>query len=227
MWTSNVILAALVHASGYNLMFLTIERYWAITKPLTYDPTKVRRRLPFIFIASWLIGIVSMFPKMTTTRAVGDSCRLYIDFTSVYLMKFLTPYYITVACIIPAGVMFYCYGAIWMTLRKSQELQSKDTQSKSTTLKSVQMNLLQTCIILMCLFVVSWFQHATIFLLFTIGVLEDLHGYIYHSSVLVLKVNNCLNPFVYTVRYKTFQDQIKYLICKPRDLVSQLTKTSS
>ena len=41
VWTSNAIQAGLLHASGYNLMFLTLERYWAITKPLKYDPDKV------------------------------------------------------------------------------------------------------------------------------------------------------------------------------------------
>ena len=43
VFTSNALTSGFLHASGFNLMFLTIERYWAITKPLKYDSSKVLR----------------------------------------------------------------------------------------------------------------------------------------------------------------------------------------
>ena len=40
-WKTNIIQTSLLIASGYNIMFLTLERCLAIIKPLRYDPTKV------------------------------------------------------------------------------------------------------------------------------------------------------------------------------------------
>ena len=47
---------SVIHTSGYNLMFLTLERYWAIKQPLQYDILKVKSRLPCIFFTTWLLG---------------------------------------------------------------------------------------------------------------------------------------------------------------------------
>ena len=41
-WLSTYLLWGFATASGYNLTFLTIERYLAITKPMKYDAEAVR-----------------------------------------------------------------------------------------------------------------------------------------------------------------------------------------
>ena len=181
------------------------------------------QRLPLIFLSAWVIGVGSMFPKYATTRSIDGRCYNYYDLHSHTIRTLLAPFYITIACIIPATVMFYAYGVIWYTLRKSQELQSKDTRKESAILKSAQMNLLQTCVILMSLFVITWFQHAILFLLLQIKIVHDPHRYAYNSSVLILYINNVLNPFVYTVRYKSFQDQLKELFCIKKTTQSETT----
>ena len=102
-WLSYVLRTGVAHASGYNLMFLTLERYWAVTKPLAYDEARVRKRLPYIFCSVWVIGIVSMFPKFSTARMIGGRCVPYYDIHKPILFSLMTPWYYTIACIIPGN----------------------------------------------------------------------------------------------------------------------------
>ena len=150
--------------------------------------------------------------------------------TNMTLINLLTPYFIVVSCGIPVVIMGYAYIAIWITLKKSRDLQSKDTNKSSDTLRSAQMNLLQTCILLMVLFVMSWLQHVILFLLLKINVITNpitIHN-ADHISAIILMVNNVLNPFVYTFRYKAFQNQLKKLVSRsPDDVHSQMTATSA
>ena len=155
-----------------------------------------------------------MFPKYATTSLVDGTCYNYINLHNPTIRALLTPYYISVACIVPACVMFYAYAAIWLTLKKSQTMQSQNANNESTTLRTAQVHLIQTCVILMVLFFVAWFQHAILFFLLQLNVVQDPYGYLYYGSVVLIYINCCLNPFVYSVRYESFQIQLKALFCK-------------
>ena len=65
---SAVLMWIVIHASGYNLMFLTLERYWAIKQPLQYDILKVKSRLPCIFFTTWLLGILRVYMSFRTSN---------------------------------------------------------------------------------------------------------------------------------------------------------------
>ena len=207
-WQTRNILWGVVHSSGYNLMFLTLERYWAITKPLKYDPNRVLGRLPFIFVSTWIIGIVTMLPKITTSRVHNSNCIPYLDIRSAVLMKLLTPYFACVSSVIPASVMIYSYAVMWAALQKSQGITSTVQQQNKSTAKRAQTNLLQTCTILMVFFVLSWVQQFVIFLLYTIGYYDNLNFTYYHVSMLCIISNLCLNPYIYSVRYNDFQTRL-------------------
>ena len=57
VWMSTSIFWMFAVASSYNLMFLTIERFLAITRPMQYDVAKVYRRLPFVLAMAWFMGV--------------------------------------------------------------------------------------------------------------------------------------------------------------------------
>ena len=214
-WVTNNIFWGLCFTSGNNLTFLTLERYWATKKPLEYDADKVRRRLPIIFPLAWFVGLGCMFPKFGTTRVIDGNCVAYNDIKhSDVLMNLMPPYYALVSCILPAVVMIYCYTSIGLTLRKSASFQKlKDTEesSQASKMRRAQNNVLQICVILMVVFVVCWGIHNIGFLLYAVGYFPSLTTDYYRMSVLFVILNSCLNPYIYSVRYKEFQNQLKAL----------------
>ena len=197
---SRSLMWSVIHASGYNLMFLTIETYKAIVFPLHHQREVVFKRLPLTFTICWIIGFASMFPTFSTSRVKDEQCVPYVDLHSNILSELLSPYYVTIACLIPSSGMFYSNVHIFKSISTSL--------NKSEKLKKAQSNLVQTCTILCVMFVGCWFLHAAIFMLFTLGYVDNINGDVYHISNLLIVFNSCLNPYVYALRYSEFQLQL-------------------
>ena len=56
LFLSTYLMGSLVIASTYNLVYMTLERYYAITNPMKYDRDKVMKRLPLVMLAAWVTG---------------------------------------------------------------------------------------------------------------------------------------------------------------------------
>ena len=127
-------------------------------------------------------------------------------------MNLTTPYYFLVMTVTPTIIMIYCYTSIGVQLRRSAALQrlKKDKDSLlAAKNRRAQNNLLQTCVLLLVSFVVCWSVHAIGFILYTVGYFPTLNNDLYRTSLLCIIMNSCLNPYIYSVRYKEFQMQLK------------------
>ena len=102
-----------------------------------------------------------------------------------------------------------------LALRKSRAFSAGPDGKMSAVaekLKKAEVNLYQTCLILMLLFVICWSNNIIAVGLFLSGVLPDYSGSYYQTSVVLVVLNSCVNPYVYAIRYKEFQDQFKKLL---------------
>ena len=190
-----------------------------MTKPLKYDHEKVKKKLRYVFPALWLLGGLSLFPNISMTDIVDGVCVLYANLHSETLLTLTTPYYTSVSCVVPAMIMFYAYTAIFISIKKSRKFhgfQGKPNEKGSTAsddnLRKAQVNLLQTCVILMLMFVLCWLWLAIMFMLYTIGYFKTLYTDYYHAANTLLVLNSCLNPYVYSIRYEEFRQQLIYLV---------------
>ena len=202
-------------ASTYNLTFLTIERYLAITKPMTYDVQKVFRRLPFVLALAWICGMVFQCINILITYTEPDQCLFRASYNPQWLGDAL-PYYLSVMdIIIPTCIMTYAYVKMGLALRKSRAFSARldgKISAVAQKLKKAEMNLYQTCLCLMLLFVVCWSNNVIAVGLFVSGIIPNFSGTYYQTSVVFVILNACVNPYVYAIRYKEFQDQAKKLL---------------
>ena len=210
MWYTRSTMWAFMICSGYNLMFLTLERCWAITRPFKYNQDAVVKRFPFICMFCWVISFASVTPNSVFNRMVGDSCSPFYH-VSKDGMRLIAVHMLAVGCFIPGGVMIVSYVLIWFSLKRSQTFQNSDSTNSSTKLRMAQMNLLQTCVILVVMFVLCWINHAIRFILINGNYFLHLRTTYYPSTLFFIILNSCLNPFVYCVRYKEFQNQVRQL----------------
>ena len=120
------------------------------------------------------------------------------------LHKIFSAYFIVVYIGIPTVIVLFAYIRMGLTLSQS-EFASKD-KSKA------QVNLLQTCFVVTLMFSVSGLNLCISLVLFMVGFYDNLGGHYYTISILVMMLNQCLNPFVYCVRYKEFMQQLKHLL---------------
>ena len=105
----------MLYISTYNMTCMTIERHLAITKPLQYDVDKVRKRLPFVFLLTWLFSItVLLFVPITTAMREG------VCITGYYMRDinyYYGPHCIVIAIVIPLAIMIVCYVRMYLALR--------------------------------------------------------------------------------------------------------------
>ena len=101
--------------------------------------------------------------------------------------------------------MVFAYGRMGYTLYSSK-FASKEKEK-------AQMNLFQTCVLMMIMFTLSALNLCISILLFITGYYENLGSTYYTVSMILLVFNQCINPFIYSLRYVEFQDQLKRLVC--------------
>lgn len=203
-WLSTYIIWSLCCSSVYNLMFLTIERFYAITKPMQYNPDAVYKRLPFILTTAWLSGFALSFMVAMFFEIVDGQCALTVIYRYPTLFKSMTPYYIIALVMIPSTVMIFAYVKMGLFLASSQ--------FSSKGHRIAQKNLFQTCLILMLVFVATGFNHCVSLVMYYIGYYPDSSNDQYQISAALVILNSCINPYVYCIRYRDFQQQVKHLL---------------
>ena len=191
-------------ASAYNLMMLTLERHYAITKPMQYDQEKVFKRLPFIMISAWIIGFGVVTPVSLFFSVVGDTCMFTLPVRFPFLFTILSPYFIVFIICIPSMVMVAAYAHMGISL--------KNSGFSSKTNSQAQKNLFYTCLILVMMFVTTGINHMVSLILQTVDYYPHSLNIPYQVSAGLMFLNAMINPLIYCARYKEFQKRGKELL---------------
>ena len=115
------------------------------------------------------------------------------------------PYTVALNVLFPSAIMCVAYIRMGLTLYRS-EFSSKDKHQ-------AQVNLFQTCVLMVVMYTLSGLNVCIAIMLFSVGYYKDAGGYHYTISFIVVVFNQCINPFIYCIRYKEFQHQMKKLFC--------------
>ena len=76
-----------LYASSYNMTALTLERHYAIIDPLHYDPEKVRKRLPYVFVFVWMFCIIALGVIPVSTVYENSTCFVATKLQGIYYYK--------------------------------------------------------------------------------------------------------------------------------------------
>ena len=210
----------MMYTSSYNMTGLTIERHFAIVNPLTYNPDKIIRILPFIFIAEWLFCIAVLVPFVpATTAVIGDECIIAHYMRGNWMWTFYGGYAFVIAIGLPMTVMTICYTRMIIALHQSaKHVHGKGSNSMADSksnsvhkLRLAQINIFQTCLIMILFFLICWLTKDTALLLYIMGVYKSISNSHYAVGHLFIVCNSCLNPYIYAIRYDDFKQQMKRL----------------
>ena len=108
----------LYYISTYNMTCMTIDRHWAITRPLHYDPEKVRKVMPLILLAIWMFIILTLIAVPVSTIIVDGVCLTgwkIIFNEGVMLYNSIQSFILSL--IIPVSIMMVCYARMYLALR--------------------------------------------------------------------------------------------------------------
>ena len=217
-WLNNVIPLVLFMTSSVNLVCLSIERYLAITKPLSnYNSTYIKKRLPLVIAFIWLIGIAMPSPLMIFSEMQYSQC---VYFTQMEKFKVIIIFIDgLLAFLVPGMILCWTQACMIRTLRRamkaSKEMRSNEPNKNAYS--QANNNLIKTLVVVVGLYMLCWTLHVISMTMITLD-FGDSFGVFARATMLFVVANACVNPFIYALTYREFKYNMRRLFtCRFRD----------
>ena len=130
---------------------------------------------------------------------------------------------------IPLIVLIFCYGriALMLTRRINTDLlqikskpshieKRSDTNVGKSSRDKFQLarkNTIQTLLIVGLCFIICWSQNQIEYLMYNLGYPIDFNSNYHSFTVFMVFINCTVNPFIYLIKYKDYQEAFKHLFC--------------
>ncbi|KAK2145689.1 hypothetical protein LSH36_662g01002 [Paralvinella palmiformis] len=232
LWLNKLWLWSFLVSSTYNLMALTFERYLAIVHPFVHKVKVTSGKLALTLAAVWLIGPLYNMAYMLPSTVIKQhgNCSVYSEWPSARTQNIVGVVTIIFQFIIPLFFQIACYALIALNLRRRLEppASGHDAQSRGSlvsptggnelhnqNISSALKNIIKTVFIVSICFLFCWTWNQIYYLMFHLNHdgAASFSSTFYNFTVVMVFVNCCVNPFVYSAKYKAFQRATKNLFC--------------
>ncbi|XP_072047192.1 allatostatin-A receptor-like [Amphiura filiformis] len=225
---------ALLVASTFSLVVLTLERYMAIIFPFHYITLFTRKKTVIFVCCIWVLAFA---------YALTDSMRFYMEDNACMTRKiqWIIGKGIISFCVqycMPISVMLFAYGHnnIMFVLSKKQSgidtpLDQRSSNARNInrstnthpetlqeSLKRARRNVLKTLLLVFVAFVVCWTPNQFFFLFYNLGFNLTLGSPANTVTVIMAQSNSAVNFFVYGFKYKQFRRGIRKLFRCPMSI---------
>ncbi len=212
LWLSSLPQFGLFITSSYNLVAISIERYYATCQPVKHRNLFSGSRLKMIMAAAWLCGWAPEFHGIFIAQRVGGDCYYIWPSPAAQAVGGLLIFLIEL--IIPIAVIIFAYTKIILELRKRSRARAEDNnQDARNMLSRANKNVTKTLLVVAVLFGICWTPVSINYLLFNL----DISDFVIYKAVLptvltIVTVNLCINPIIYCFTYERFQKQAKKML---------------
>ncbi|KAL9956306.1 hypothetical protein ACROYT_G037768, partial [Oculina patagonica] len=195
------------------LVYIAVERYFAIIHPLRQRGRFTRRRLKVFIVLGWSFAILMNIPGFVDTSYYQPDLRFCkSDGNFGYVeAKIGSLVWMVLAGIIPVSIMAYMYTRVVQHLwfKPVENLEASQRASQRYR-KQVTITLITVSVI----YAVSWIPNLIAYVITFWG--GEVNGSWYDKSFTLLATFNCcINPVLYSMRMKSFREHFRYmLLCK-------------
>lgn len=226
LFYSRLTLWGVFNCSTYNLLALSVERCMKVVHPIFHRAHFSRVQFRLVIAVVWLFGFLcDALYVIPTSRIVDNKCQPHIAFPSTLVKRIIGIQVTIVKYIIPLCVLIYVYSKMAYTLRNNKVTTETGPGASSASASVLQIpavntlklkyrrSTIKTLAIVSSVFIFCWTANQLLFLCYNLGVASDLSGPFYHFSVILVFLNCCLNPLIYTLKYQAFQQAAQNLFC--------------
>ncbi|XP_038046758.1 trissin receptor-like [Patiria miniata] len=230
VWYSNFVLFLLFIISTYNLLSLTMERYFAIIHPFKYQAAFAKRprlKVSVIIAACWITAIILKSYNLTIFKMQDGRCVSNAENRS----KIIGGLTAVLQYIVPVTVMLFAYIRISVELKRGAArvgpapanvgpaagASSDDNAQPEGMMESLlraRRNTFKMLWIVFITFLVCWTPNQVIFLLFNLGWKLNFDEWYYLLSVVMVAANCCVNPVIYAFKYRQFRKGLRQVFCR-------------
>ncbi|XP_033105011.1 somatostatin receptor type 2-like [Anneissia japonica] len=199
----------LATSSTTNLVFITIERYYAIVYPIKhyvhFKNGKFYQALPIIYI----YGFLGM-GHLVFVADINENYYCYYNWeeTSENLQFIIGIISFCFTWLIPTSIIIYVYATIIFTLRNMHRgFPDGGGTVGSRRRYLAQKNLINTFIAVSVAYAVCWTPDMFLYLTFNVtsSSYPDMDGIAHRITVFLSVCNMVVNPFIYAFKYRDFK----------------------
>ena len=226
MWLGKWVLWGLFVASTYNLLVLTMERYFAIVHSMIHIRFFTKTKARVMMVCVWLFGLSWNLYDLFSTNMKGNQCVVWSFWPSPLFQQVFGILVVCVQYFIPLFVLVFAYGRIIYILHRkasdgvgpkasdgSKTATSGTSDNRELRMIKARTNVIKTLVIVAMCFIVCWGPNQLLFFFHMVGVKVDYSSWYYHWSVMMTFLNCCVNPIVYTFKYEEFKQCLRRMLC--------------
>ena len=226
----------MIMTSSYCLLALTLERYIGVVHPFWHRKFVTKTRAIAVMVGIWFIGPAFMISYVVTTTAIIDGiCYTQLPWDDPTAQRAHGLITLVLEFFVPFLIMLYCYARMIIVVHQSMKIPSNqhavpiDSNNKDAgntprgkamdQKERAKKNVITTLVTVCVCFLMCWCWNQVFFLSYNLGVnIAPFDSPYYHFSVIMVFTNCCVNPVVYSLRYREFQQAAKKLfVCCPAD----------
>jgi 7 transmembrane receptor (rhodopsin family) len=212
-------------ASAFNLVAITVERYFKVVHPIAHRVSFTRRKALITIFLVWLLGWFYMLASnLATSRVVNGAC-VFAQYPSYAAKQTVNVIHFLLQYLGPICVFVFCYTKMAVVLRQGQFKTAPATATseaarghanpmKASSKKAVR-NIIKTMFVVSVAFFICFSPNQWLFFLFSFGIFDYrvFSNPIYNISVIAIYLNCCVNPVIYVASYEQFQNALRRLLC--------------
>ncbi|XP_056593211.1 trace amine-associated receptor 13c-like [Triplophysa dalaica] len=194
-----------VSASLSNLVFISVDRYIAVTDPLRYTVRVTTNKTVFCIVLNWLCSVLYslyFYEALTQEGCYGDCA---IHFTMKHVVMDLV-----VTFIAPCVVIMSLYVKIFCVAKHQSKVVSTNTCIRS------QRKAAKTLGIVVVVYFLCWIPYYMVSLFEGD---ESSASVEFNVTCWIVYMNSCMNPLIYALFYRWFRLSAKHIltlqICQP------------
>lgn len=226
-WMSTYPVWSILSASSFNLVGITLERYYGIVKPVRYRSLITPRRAKIAMAVVWIAGCIVTLPNFGTQSYNSEtrSCD-NVQFPLSGVMSFSATFFA------PIITMLYCYVKMILTCRtkvKPGQNLSISEKKRMERIQQVTRNIVKTLIVVGVAFILCWALNQSLYIAYHTKLISDANFTnkdFYLLSTLFTFAHCCINPFIYTFQYHDFQVALKQLLGRNDSVVNHENEAS-
>lgn len=235
VWYAKLPLWGLLLSSTYGVVAMSLEKYLAVVHPIWYASKFTRRRwaIAGLLAAPWVLGLAILIGYAVPTSVVTGwgACTTYSVWPNRRTQLAVGVTIFGLQYFIPFSGLVYLYAcmaaAVHRRVSPTANIDHKGAPSGSAagpaaprrneTMAKARGNIIKTLATVSVFYVLFWSSNQWYFVLYNAGAVPMEAGSAFYSATVILVfLNCCVNPVVYGVRYKQFQNGVAYLFTRRR-----------
>ena len=211
-WTTEYLMWAAFQSSTFNLVLITIERYFAVCRPIQHHKLFTAKRIKCACVVMWFLG--ALYNTYWIAIVYSNKPYCYPQWPNLRIQQVFGVIIILVDLVIPTSIMLCSYIKITLELKRRQQMPS--ASGPVATFSRAKKNVIKTMFIVVISYVVTWTPTEIGYLYYNLGYeYSFVSATHYFLSALVL-INMCTNPIIYCLMVEKFRKKLQLIVCRGR-----------